>query len=149
MRRKETKFVEDWPWLKRWTEAKNLPFSWWLHWPYLFQFWYIQKELSSNVANLQNHFDLFDKTQKKELKLQKNAVLNAHLCLNAETRLKHTEYDSSYTVICVPPQPKETTIHGEYNKAKFEFNITENTAFVTPLNVGTIMVYSGFLLTYR
>ena len=44
---------------------------------------------------------------------------------------------------------KETTIHGEYNMAVFYFNVIEHMTFLIPLDVSTIVVYSGFLLTHR
>ena len=81
--------------------------------------------------------------------LQQNGILNAHLCLNAQTRMKHTERDSSYTKICVPPHEKESTDTGMYNIPEFEFNITDNEAIVIMLDIGTTLVYSGFLLTHR
>ena len=63
--------------------------------------------------------------------------------------MKHTERDSSYTTICVPPHEKESTDSGMYNKAEFEFNITDDEAIVVPLDVGTTLVYSGLMLTHR
>ena len=38
---------------------------------------------------------------------------------------------------------------GKYNKAEFEFNINDDKAVVLPLEVGTTLVYSGFMLTHR
>ena len=38
---------------------------------------------------------------------------------------------------------------GFYNKAEFEFNISEDEAFVIPLDVGVTLVYSGFTLTHQ
>ena len=92
---------------------------------------------------------MFDKEDKVEIGLQKKGILNAHLCLNAQTKLKHTECDSSYTTICVPPHETEKTEMGKYNKAEFEFNINDDKAVVLPLEVGTTLVYSGFMLTHR
>ena len=92
---------------------------------------------------------MFDKKDETEIGLQKKGILNAHLCLNAQTRLKHTEHNSSYTTICVPPHEKERTEKGEYNKAEFEFNICDNEAIVLPLEIGMNLVYSGFMLTQR
>ena len=71
------------------------------------------------------------------------------MCLNAQTKLKHTECDSSYTTICVPCQEIERTETGLYNKAEFEINISEDEAIVIPLEIGTTLVYSGYLLTHR
>ena len=92
---------------------------------------------------------MFEKEDETQIKLSRNGVLNAHLCLNAETRLKHTECDSSYTIICVPPQPKASVKYGKHNLAEFEFNVKEDEAYVIPLQPGTILVYSGYLLTHR
>ena len=85
----------------------------------------------------------------KELELQKSGILNAHLCLNAQTRIKHTECDSSCTVISVPHQIEEKTTNSKFNKAEFKFNISDKKAIVLPLRIGTIWVYSGYLLTHR
>ena len=63
--------------------------------------------------------------------------------------MKHTECDSSYTTIAVPPHDVEKTMTGMYNKAEFEFNLSENEAVVIPLDIGTTLVYSGFMLTHR
>ena len=66
---------------------------------------------SNDLANvLQIHFDLFDANNIDEKHLQKKGILNAHLCINAQTKMKHTECDASYTTISVPPHEKEKTI---------------------------------------
>jgi len=92
---------------------------------------------------------LFQESDTNELELQRSGILNAHLCMNAQTRVKHTECDSSYTVICVPRHPQESTTSGYFNIGEFEINITDEKAFVVPLKIGTILVYSGYLLTHR
>ena len=109
----------------------------------------IQSNIPPNISKLQIHFDLFGKEKKDEYSLQKYGILNAHLCLNAQTRVKHTECDSSYTIISVLPQEKEKTVKGRYNNAEFEFNISNEEAVVIPLRVGTTLVYSGYMLTHR
>ena len=108
-----------------------------------------QRNISPNISKLQIHFDLFDKKDEIEIELQKKGILNAHLCLNAQTKLKHTECNSSYNTICVPPHEREKTEKGEYNKAEFEFNIRDDEVVVLPLEMGTTLVYSGFMLTHR
>ena len=60
-----------------------------------------QRNISPNISKLQIHFDLFDKEAETEIGLQKKGILNAHLCLNAQTKLKYTKCDSLYTTICV------------------------------------------------
>ena len=84
----------------------------------------LRQNISPNISKLQIHFDLFAKESTDEYSLQKYGILNAHLCLNAQTRVKHTECDSSYTIISVPPQEQQKTTKGNYNKAKFKFNLT-------------------------
>ena len=101
------------------------------------------------MAKLQSHFDLFPESDQNELELQKSGILNAHLCLNAQTKMKHTECDSLFTVICVPCQVEEITSSGIFNKAEFELNVTDEKAIVVPLKIGTILVYSGYLLTHQ
>ena len=108
-----------------------------------------KSNISPHITKLQGHFVLYEKDDQTEIKLCRNGILNAHLCLNAETRLKHTECDSSYTIICVPPQPKACDKNGEYNLAEFEFNTNDDEAYVLPLRPGTILIYSGYLLTHR
>ena len=108
-----------------------------------------QSNLSPNISKLQIHFNLFDEHQTDQMFLQKNGILNAHLCLNAQTKMKHTECDSSYTTITVPPHDIETTNTGIYNKAEFEFNLTDDEAIIIPLDIGTTLIYSGFMLTHR
>ncbi len=107
-----------------------------------------KKNISPNISKLKNHFELFKETEENEIKLLRNGILNTHLCLNAQTKLKHTECDSSYTTICVPPQEINKTETGLYNKAEFEINISEDEAIVIPLEIGTTLVYSGYLLTH-
>ena len=35
-----------------------------------------------------------------------------------------------------------------FNKAEFEFNISDSEAIVIPLDIGTTLVYSGYMLTH-
>ena len=81
-------------------------------------------------------------------KLIKHGILNTHLCLNAQTKVPHTENDTSYTIISVPNQthflaPTKT------QKNSFEFHINDEKVLVIPMAVGSLICYSGFLLTHR
>ena len=109
----------------------------------------LQDSISPHVAKLQPHFDFNDKTKEDEYQLQNKGILNVHICHNAQTEMKHTECDCSYTIISVPDQEKKTHEKGKMNVAKFEFNLTDEKALVVPLEFNTILVYSGFLLTHR
>ena len=84
----------------------------------------LRQNISPNISKLQIHFDLLAKERTDEYSLQKYGILNAHLCLNAQTRVKHTECDSSYTIISVPHQEQQKPATGLHNKAEFEFNLT-------------------------
>ena len=56
--------------------------------------------------------------------------------------MKHTECYSSYTTIAVPPHEVEKTTTGTYNKAEFEFNLSEGEALVVPLDIGTTLSFT-------
>ena len=109
----------------------------------------VENNLSPNIRNLQHHFDLFDPMNETEMNIQKKGFVNTHLYLNTQTLTKHTECGSSYTIIFIPPHEKEATSHGKFNKGEFGFNLTEECSLVLPLEVGTILVYSAYLLNYR
>ena len=109
----------------------------------------LQETISPHIAILQNHFDLYDEEDEDAHNLQNLGILNVHLCHNAQTELKHTECDASYTIISVPDQKNKVSGKGKHNIAKFEFNLTNEKAIMIPLEVNTILVYSGFLLTHR
>ena len=49
----------------------------------------------------------------------------------------------------MPPQPKAYVKNSEHSLAEFEFNIKDYEAYVLPLKPGTILIYSGYLLTHR
>ena len=109
----------------------------------------LQDTFSPHITTLQHHFDFNDETQEYEYKLQKKGILNVHICHNAQTEIKHTECDASYTIISVPNQDKKIDSSGKHNLAKFEFNLDQDKALVIPLEFNTILIYSGFLLTHR
>ena len=109
----------------------------------------LQKTISPHVAKVQTHFDLCDENNADEFQLQQMGILNVHICHNAQTKKKHTECDSSYTIISVPDQEKKSNKIGNYNMANFELNLNEHKALVVPLEFNTILIYSGFLLTHR
>ena len=74
--------------------------------------------------------------------------MNMHLCLDAQTIVSHTERDTSYTITSVPNQ----NTSGSSNKkiqTSFEFYIDNDKVIVIPMSIGTIICYSGFLLTHR
>ena len=73
------------------------------------------KNLSSNIAHVQQHFDLINPKQKVETRLPKTGFVNTHLCLKAETKMKHTECDSYHTIISIPTHSKQKTSMGMYN----------------------------------
>ena len=78
----------------------------------------------------------------------KSGMMNMNLCINAQTNVPHTERDSSYTIVSVPSQ----SLSGKSNKknnTSFEFYMNEDKVIVVPMSIGTIICYSGYLLTHR
>ena len=70
-----------------------------------------KKSISQKVAMVQYNLELFPEKQQNEKGLDNNFFINMHVCLNAQTSIQHTEYDSSYTVI---------TIHLQQNHASLQ-----------------------------
>ena len=110
---------------------------------------FLNKTLSPNVANIQMHLNVFEERKKNDYLLPSNGFMNYNLCLNAETKLPHTECDSSYTLICVPNQKLNNHVPGNKNNACFQLVVNSKTTISVPLTVGTILTYSGYLLTHR
>ena len=48
----------------------------------------------------------------------------------------------------MPSQLGKVISKGEKNKGRFELNLNENKTFIIPMEIGTSLVYSGFLLTH-
>ena len=84
------------------------------------------------------------KQKKKEQISDEIGFITYNLCLNAQTPEKHTECDTSYTVITVPNQVTTKFRDGIKNQGRFEFNINEKYTLVVPLEIGTSLTYSGF-----
>ena len=68
---------------------------------------------------------------------------SSQICINAMTKLFHTELDSTYTVISVPHQKKDTCL------PSFQFKIKEDTILEVPLQEGTTIIFSAYMLTHR
>lgn len=105
--------------------------------------------LSPKVAKLQVHQDFYEEKEPEEKLLLKTGFINSFLCINARTSLFHTEMDSSYTIISVPNQNQSSTNEGKKNKGQFEFLLNEEKKFIIPMKVGSIITYSGYMITHR
>ena len=81
--------------------------------------------------------------------LVRSGIVNYNLCLNAETEHAHTECDSSFTIICVPNQEVNRKAKKIKNSGSFEFVVSHEETIVIPMEIGTIITYSGYLLTHR
>ena len=75
--------------------------------------------------------------------------MNYNLCLNAQIEKRHTECDASYTIISVPSQLGKVISKEKKNKGRFELNLNEKKTFIFPMEIGTLFVYSEFLLTHH
>ena len=110
----------------------------------------LKKKFSPKVSIIQNVLDIQPEKKYDDKHLENNGFINSHLCINAQTEIAHTEHDSSYTVISVPPQ-KSTSLstNGKYCLARFELVINSYTSIVIPMYPGVMFSYSGYMLTHR
>ena len=92
---------------------------------------------------------MFEDKNQQDIKLHSRGLVNYILCINAEKQQVHTECDSSYTVISVPNQTLSKAKNGFKNRGSFELIINSDSTIVIPMAIGTILTYSGFLLTHR
>ena len=114
------------------------------------QFLPLRQKFSPKVAVMQNLLDINPEKKNKDRHLEKNGFINSHLCINAETEIAHTEHDSSYTIITVPPQSENSkSTNGKYSLARFELVINSYTTIVIGMYPGVIFSYSGYMLTHR
>ena len=93
-------------------------------------FFNLQTYSDSNEANL-----LFD-----------HGIINAHLCVNAETQIVHTEMDSSYTLITVPHQPD---CNWQQKQTQFNFHIGCDERIIIRMTPGICFMFSGYLLSHN
>ena len=95
------------------------------------------------------HLNVFEERNKGDDVLPMKGFMNYNLCLNVETEQPHTECNSSYTIICVPNQKLNAHLPGNKNSACFQLILNQDTTISIPFTVGTILTYSGYLLTHR
>ena len=103
--------------------------------------------ISPDISKVSKNFNLTnDESNKETEKMYDMGMLNGHFCINARTKETHTECDSSYTVISVPPQS-----YDGYRKlnAEFHFNINERMRIVIPMFPKLAFAYSGFMLCHH
>ena len=60
--------------------------------------------ISPWINKLHVHVDAFPERETKDRKFADSGFITYNLCLNAQTEVKHTECDASYTIIAVPKQ---------------------------------------------
>ena len=92
------------------------------------------------------HLERFEKKVYNVLEL---SVINAHLRINAATKIEHTEHDSSFIVIVVPNQNHTSTANGKNSPGRFELVINESTTMLLNMYPGIMFTYSGYMLTHR
>ena len=103
--------------------------------------------LSPKISILQNHLQLgHDVKHKGTRNMFEHGILTAHFCINARTNEPHTECDSSYTVISIPPQ-----INQSYKTfdPKFNFIINKDQTVVIKLIPNLCFIYSGYMLVHH
>ena len=103
--------------------------------------------LSKKIQFITPYFNLNTYSQSKEANLlSKYGILNMHLCINAETTIPHTEMDSSYTLISVPPQPD---CNWQKKDTQFNFHVGPNEKIIIKMKPGICFMFSGYLLTHN
>ena len=110
----------------------------------------IRNKYSPKVAVIQSNLDYHPDNNKLENEVEAKVYLNCHLCLDAQTQMMHTEPDASYTIISVPTNVNRNDEKNlRPNKGKFEFMLNNDEIVSLSLSSGTILVYSGYMLTHR
>lgn len=109
----------------------------------------LRRSISPWVNKLHVHLDVFPEKTTEDKQLADSGFLTYNLCLNAQTEVKHTECDASYTIIAVPNQLPKTKTDKKKNLAKFELNLNNDKTMIIPMDIGSYFTYSGFLLTHR
>ena len=79
----------------------------------------------------------------EQVKSTESGLWQSSICVNAQTRIFHTEKDSTYTVITVPLQKKK------YNRYEFLFKINESNTLVFNMLQGLSFFFSAKFLTHR
>ena len=64
----------------------------------------LRYSISPWINKLHVHVDVFPERETKDRKFADSGFITYNLCLNAQTEVKHTECDASYTIIAVPNQ---------------------------------------------
>ena len=106
---------------------------------------YIIFGLSKHISPLiDNGKKLYDKTSADTLEFIQNGIWSCQVCVNAQTKLFHTELDSTYTIISVP---KQNICY--YNQTSFEFKIKETEIISIPMTCGTSFAFSAHMLTHK
>ena len=104
---------------------------------------------SPKVAVVQSNMNIHEPATKEEREVERMGYLSCHLCLNAQTEEQHTEPDASYTIIAVPKKIDLCSKNDTSNKAQFEFMLNDNLVIIVSMHPGTIIPYSGYILTHR
>ena len=104
---------------------------------------------SPKVAAVQSNMNIHKPTTDEQRAVEKRGYLSCHLCLNAQTQEQHTEPDASYTIIAVPKKIDFCSKNDTSNKAQFEFMLNESKVLIVSMHPGTIITYSGHMLTHR
>ena len=109
----------------------------------------LQRKFSPKVSVMQNILDIYPEKNYTERYLEKNGFINSHLCVNAATKIEHTEHGSSYTVIVVPNQQTCFRSNGFNFRARFKLVVNKLTTFLINIYPGVLFTYSGYTLTQQ
>lgn len=92
----------------------------------------VTKDFFSDITQLRDEHD------------RNLGFMSAYVNVDCSTKHRHTEKDSSYTLISVPT--RQTAEEHDYT---FEFTLTESHSLNVVMNRGTCFLYSAYLLTHQ
>ena len=92
----------------------------------------VTKDVFSDITQLRDEHD------------RNLGFMSSYVNVDCSTKHRHTEKDSSYTLISVPT--RQTTEEHDYT---FEFTLTESHSLNVVMNRGTCFLYSAYLLAHR
>ena len=109
----------------------------------------LREKFSPKVSVMQNSLDIYPEKNYADCYLEKNRIINSHLCVNAATKIEYTEHDSSYTVIVVPSQQICSKSNGFNSRARFKLVINESTTMLINMYPGVLFTYSDYMLIHQ
>ena len=78
-----------------------------------------------------------------------NGIFKTSICVNASTKVFHTESDCTYTVVHVPNQDLNIDEDKQHTDRNFLFKLNQKITICIPMKPGISIMFSGAYLTHR